>query len=420
MGKPYSGGVALPTPFKVLQNEPISDEFIVEYISDLNDERYTGDFKFVLEDDTFYIKKSTGWEPTFSIGNSQSKNEVLNITSLELVSNTLTLGANSNWKIQDVAYTNPADFWLNIPNAATGQKRKDRVLLDQDNKIVLLQGAEHPTKAFLKPYNENLFIEISQTDVNGASINVQAAELNAYVKKNEAGFNLLSYNNAVEFININEKCGYVFGGTQEVVNYIADYTYNSPLYDGQERFFYNNQDNPITFKHNYGTGLALARKFSFKGNRDFVLQPKTGFNAKWVASLGFWILVASQNGANYSTDEILTGGTWIDGKPIYRKVLTLADSWEIVGTSNYNLYEIDGYGTEIDEITNVRFNSTNQYGETIRSDSYNGNATLPQKIKINNYGDGSYYIGLFMTISNSIPFTATSLALIIEYTKTTD
>ena len=24
----------------------------------------------------------------------------------------------------------------------------------------------------------------------------------------------------------------------------------------------------------------------------------------------------------YSTDEVLTGGVWIDGKPIYRKVLT--------------------------------------------------------------------------------------------------
>lgn len=52
---------------------------------------------------------------------------------------------------------------------------------------------------------------------------------------------------------------------------------------------------------------------------------------------------------SYSTEETLTGGTWIDGKPIYRKVLTgLSYSF---GSSSWNNTDIDMTG--IDTLVNI-------------------------------------------------------------------
>lgn len=52
---------------------------------------------------------------------------------------------------------------------------------------------------------------------------------------------------------------------------------------------------------------------------------------------------------SYSTEETLTGGTWIDGKPIYRKVLTgLSYRFE---ASSWNATNIDMTG--VDTLINI-------------------------------------------------------------------
>lgn len=53
---------------------------------------------------------------------------------------------------------------------------------------------------------------------------------------------------------------------------------------------------------------------------------------------------------SYSTEETLTGGTWIDGKPIYRKVLT-GLSYSFTGAA-WNGTNIDMAG--VDTLINVR------------------------------------------------------------------
>ena len=52
---------------------------------------------------------------------------------------------------------------------------------------------------------------------------------------------------------------------------------------------------------------------------------------------------------SYSTEETLTGGTWIDGKPIYRKVLT-GLSYSFTGAS-WNNTNIDMTG--VDTLVNI-------------------------------------------------------------------
>ena len=53
-----------------------------------------------------------------------------------------TLNANTEWIINGVPYTNPANVVLPIPLAASGMHRWDRVVLNTDNTAILVQGQE--------------------------------------------------------------------------------------------------------------------------------------------------------------------------------------------------------------------------------------------------------------------------------------
>ena len=92
------------------------------------------------------------------------------------------------------------------------------------------------------------------------------------------------------------------------------------------------------------------------------------------------IRVQNLNNPNYSTTEQKTGGTWIDGKPIYRKVVenntVSAPSWQVLISSGFEnvetmvkiygiLYTNDSYiislpWAEASYAITVRFNTTDK------------------------------------------------------------
>ena len=105
--------------------------------------------------------------------------------------------------------------------------------------------------------------------------------------------------------------------------------------------------------------------------------------------------------ASYSTDEQLTGGTWIDGKPIYRKVLvctkdtalSINDSWKYIQGWNEAPSNIKDYVNIF--LTPISYGSRIDY--LIQDD---------KSIK-------------FYCLQSSITVKAGS-SLVLEYTKTTD
>jgi hypothetical protein len=105
-----------------------------------------------------------------------------------------------------------------------------------------------------------------------------------------------------------------------------------------------------------------------------------------------WELV----GNNYSTDEIKTGKTWIDGKPIYRKVIQASN----IGTA---------FGTGVSNIDTFMFDVSHSYIY------YNSNIFFAS--------DRAAF--LYNKADNTIVTENTALAtwsakITIEYTKTTD
>ena len=104
-----------------------------------------------------------------------------------------------------------------------------------------------------------------------------------------------------------------------------------------------------------------------------------------------------KNSLSYSTDEILTGGTWIDGKPIYRRVLVVQTAFSL-GTSWVDIVPYCGNPT-------LNMSTLTYQMNTVEVGAYMKMAG-PNSIIWERQGS---YI--------SIPVGA---AFIIEYTKTTE
>ena len=107
--------------------------------------------------------------------------------------------------------------------------------------------------------------------------------------------------------------------------------------------------------------------------------------------------------ASYSTDEQLTGGTWIDGKPIYRKVLSCTKLAALVSTMTWS--RVSGWSDaakslNIKEYVSVNFKPT-KYGGLIAYNVQENNEIL-----------------FFCMVGGAQ--VGVGDKLIIEYTKATD
>ena len=114
---------------------------------------------------------------------------------------------------------------------------------------------------------------------------------------------------------------------------------------------------------------------------------------------------------SYSTEETLTGGTWIDGKPIYRKVITHTLSNALVG-----LVEI------AHNIQNIKTPIRIVFGKASVPSSPSSSITIPSQydsttfIQLGTFSDT--YVQLFAGSTNWTSMKEITLCL--EYTKTTD
>ena len=110
----------------------------------------------------------------------------------------------------------------------------------------------------------------------------------------------------------------------------------------------------------------------------------------------------TSSGDDYSTEETVIG-TWIDGKPIYRKVVPLIA--EVYVGSNY--------------YSDIGIIFPSNYESVIRLDmaSTTNNSSIVRVEEFNYYSlSGSNY-----TVANSMGFTTKAGDYaILEYTKTTD
>ena len=80
---------------------------------------------------------------------------------------------------------------------------------------------------------------------------------------------------------------------------------------------------------------------TYNGSSYAALQTCTGVP---VTNAEYWQMLCVGNAESYSTDEVCTGGTWIDGKPIYRRVFYAENA---AGTGLTFADTIDGLDTVV-------------------------------------------------------------------------
>ena len=146
-------------------------------------------------------------------------------------------------------------------------------------------------------------------------------------------------------------------------------------------------------------------------NGQKVITPISGVTAVDTVQSGILSAVTSNAVAeskSYSTTEQLTGGTWINGKPIYRKVV---DFGYLPNATEKNVaHNI----SNIDKFTHI-------YGVALNSSNENS-YPLPFGYPANN---GRNSIGLVVNLTNVRINTEVNLSplyayVTLEYTKTTD
>lgn len=148
------------------------------------------------------------------------------------------------------------------------------------------------------------------------------------------------------------------------------------------------------------------------GNTSLILLTQIAGSNDTVMTANRYFFEQLQNVNSYSTDEKRTGGTWIDGKPIYRKVFEIYGD----GVNNQIIESLESFDIENLVLLNTITNASDEY-HSIDSYSYIRETSFFVS-KDSGYG---FNIQLVIQRNGVTPFNVAEKFIIkVEYTKTTD
>ena len=202
--------------------------------------------------------------------------------------------------------------------------------------------------------------------------------------------------------------------SDDVNNYdfiVINHTHNSIIYR-QSNVLTKSEISKCIDKNNkflcvYGDGSTSVYTTGYFNNNNIIISDYTNENITSITGYKFGEVTVQNTITNplqpisYSTDEQLTGGTWIDGKPIYRK------SWTGTGNPSSFNHNIDSLGDVI-KIDGCFLNTSSQWINFTGADN-----------------DTGLYSCRAMVTATKITFTIRNYnmkkyTLSVEYTKTTD
>lgn len=128
---------------------------------------------------------------------------------------------------------------------------------------------------------------------------------------------------------------------------------------------------------------------------------------EWVKSL-----LKKMNVGKYSTDEVRIG-TWIDGKPIYRKVIQVAT---IASGNNYIPHGIENG----DKLINAYGYCSTTTANNVVPFPLNCFWSSQYSMSLSNFNEPGHDKTIRFYVGSSVPSSYKDFNIIIEYTKTTD
>lgn len=218
------------------------------------------------------ISESLSVQKIIDAVSSGSYDKLLAIGEITLVDNLATIPANAQWKIADVNYGNIAAIEIPIPYCVTGLSRKDILVANTLNEIILVQGPETAGSIVIAPNIPINTIFITEMDVTDSTVGTPITPIvtDDYILKQESNDFIVSYYDAViEQVDLpDHRASLNFMGTNTDVKSIAlsgEFMRNGKIFT-----FKNHNATPLTIWHNSGTGNV---KMMFSNEENFVLQP---------------------------------------------------------------------------------------------------------------------------------------------------
>lgn len=194
-----------------------------------------------------------------------SQDGVVNVTSISVAGNLVTIWAGSQWRINSVIYSNPNDVTIAVPYASIGYIRLDNILGNTSNTFELQQGIQTTGVAVapLKPANK---VVITQVSVNEDSVN---SNYNNSKLKSEGGIIEFASTGNASNANVNTNASNI-----NITNASSIGSLNIPAqfsYTGKRYIITNKRNVDVTIVHNGGDGNT---KFNFPNDSNYILKPK--------------------------------------------------------------------------------------------------------------------------------------------------
>lgn len=202
-----------------------------------------------------------------------SYNRLLSIETITLAGNVVTIPALAQWVIDNVNYSNPAVINITVPYCTTGLSRKDILVANTLNDIVLVKGPE-TAGITIQPNLPPNTVYVTEMDVTDSTVGQpQPPEVNgAYVQKSEQ-YPIPVTGGGGGTFSVDSEKGYfeISNYSTHIVNIEDQQGY---IYLGREICFRNTGTQDLTFQHNAIASEMNKKYFTFPGEENFILKPR--------------------------------------------------------------------------------------------------------------------------------------------------
>lgn len=301
-------------------------------------------------------------------GNDDTSDLILEQGIVSNIANIYKYSGGYKWQINNEIYQTTTDKTRTIVAAAVGFYRIDIAVLDTNNDIVLIQGVENASAAKM-PNVPNDTILLNSWVIFGNTINPPSSTVKSINQDNIP----LRYDILSTQLPINDVFGFLY-----YFKNTLPYTIQVKETNSLVQFICTDTGDVYQFT---GVGKGIYGPGAMQLTPNNVLKYSD---------------VAKSN--SYSTTETKTGGTWIDGKPIYRKVF----EYQLSVDGVYVPHGVSDLG-QIVECKIIARLGTTTYSLESNNNVLGDGFVNPTDIYVENIGGVQFY-----------------LTIIIEYTKTTD
>lgn len=217
------------------------------------------------------VSESLSVQKIIDAVSSGTYNQLLLIGEIDLTGNELTIPPNAKWKIDEVYYSNIAEIEITVPYCATGLERKDILVANTLNDIILVQGPE-TAGITIRPNIPIDTVFVTELDVTDSTIDITPPIIgDSFVKKLESQ-DLIFDSEATTVIDqidlIDDRSSIsLIGSATDVKSIQLPLEFIRP---GKPHFIKNRTNHNVTIWHNAGTGNV---KYFFPNELYLIIKP---------------------------------------------------------------------------------------------------------------------------------------------------